>query len=351
MEVSKGRPVVENASVRRLAAGSDAAVAAELRRSFHRNDGGPADSFTLVQKWIAGKVREGAEVSHLTYAEGIRALGMRRRPKLAEKLHYSMTEHSIAPTAETYSSLLSALAHGGRLDRIPFVWHAMREANISPTPSCYHSLLRGYAILGDHSAATEAINEMKTHGFEISQKALLALVESCPSLEEGQNVVAQNAPLLEPYEETALALLRLCRRVGDASGAKEVYAKYVRRTEPSQITADCAKVLLEAKRSTEALQLLQTLEYHTRGSYEILLHCHLRRNSSYDLYYVALEAALEEYPQYAPFYELQIRFHIKEGEMETAIELANSLQLKGVRPHKRLIQLIEQLNGGGLQAI
>eukprot|EP01061_Rhynchopus_euleeides_P006552 TRINITY_DN15588_c0_g1_i1.p1 TRINITY_DN15588_c0_g1~~TRINITY_DN15588_c0_g1_i1.p1 ORF type:complete len:383 (+),score=61.42 TRINITY_DN15588_c0_g1_i1:126-1274(+) len=324
---------------------SDRALARKLNQEWYRGDGRPAAALSELNHWMLRHAKEGYTLGPMVFCAALFQLEKRRKAKQAEALHDSMPQYGVQRTDDTYSSLLFALVRGDRCDRIAMAWHRMvHEDGVVPNQRCHEALLLGYSKLGDFDAAAEVYQGMRAGGFITRDPRLvLALVACAPSLDVAENIVTEHRDLLDPCDETCLALLEMCRRVCDAKGARKVYLGYLPKTSPFQLTCLYSAAMRACGMPSEAMSALKALPTQTRRSFEELLHCLLDQQVVPSVFMHYLESAVEFEPEFAPYYVLAIRLYVQAGDSGSALAYAHLWRERGVRPNAELIRLSDAL--------
>eukprot|EP01063_Lacrimia_lanifica_P041342 TRINITY_DN9624_c0_g1_i1.p1 TRINITY_DN9624_c0_g1~~TRINITY_DN9624_c0_g1_i1.p1 ORF type:complete len:392 (+),score=133.98 TRINITY_DN9624_c0_g1_i1:192-1367(+) len=337
---------------------SDADAAQEVRKHWHRSDGRGAAAPLLPQA-LAAMRQQGWEVGEAAHAAAMTVMGLRKRPKQAEAIHWSMVEGGLRPTPTTYAALLQAFVDGNSCQRVPYLWYCMTKDGVAPNRACYDALLAALSAVGDHGGCQEALEEMRAAGLEPGHATHLAVAAAMPRVAEAEaylqkQVIARAARREHERgkglyaghigEEVVAVLLKVCRRTRDTAGSDDVYRRYRHAYGSPHFVCAYAEVHYLAGEYARAAKIFKRVQPPSRGSYEGLLRVLLVTPgalegdglASFSFY---VEAALAEWPRYAPFYELGISGYLEAGEAAAARGLDAAWRAAGTKASPGLLEL------------
>ncbi|KAJ9473279.1 Pentatricopeptide repeat-containing protein [Diplonema papillatum] len=348
-------------AARRLAAEvSSEVIAKRFRKTWWRGDGRPANVAVDLAKELRELRKRGVVVDEHLYAACIDILGSRRRAKLSEQMHWNMVEAGVRPTARTYATLVRSFCKGDRCDRVPYIWFKMAESSVAPDADCFEALLEVYAKTGDAETAEETVDEMLEKGLEVRPQAYLSVAAAQRCVEDARRWTAKVGKSGDRalIEKVPIAELRACRNGKKPADAEAVFKAHTRACGTPELYCALADVYLDCDAPRDAVKVVRRAaadDITSRGLHERLLRAFLaiarkapssrasalvRLESEFTFH---LDAAIDEFPEHAPLYEIGLHFYSHVVNPAAALALDKSWRGKGVKANYGLLTASEEV--------
>ncbi|PNY12596.1 pentatricopeptide repeat-containing protein at2g37230-like protein [Trifolium pratense] len=195
--------------------------------------------YMMAKRLYNAMLREGIEPTRHTYNILLWGMFLSLRLDTAVRFYQDMKSKGIEPDVVTYNTLIHGYFRFKKVDEAESLFAEMKEKNLMPTVISYTTMLKGCVDAGRVDRAVEVFEEMKNSGIKpnaVTYTTLLPGLCDADKLVEASNVLGEMvARYIAPKDNSVFMKLMNCQcEAGNLDDAVNVLKAMIRLSIPTE---------------------------------------------------------------------------------------------------------------------
>ncbi|KAJ1430615.1 Tetratricopeptide-like helical domain superfamily [Sesbania bispinosa] len=304
--------------------------------------------YMMAKRYYNSMLREGIEPTRHTYNILLWGMFLSLRLDTAMRFYEDMKSRDISPDVVTYNTLINGYYRFKKVEEAEKLFVEMKGKNIAPNVISFTTMLKGYVTTGQIDKALEVFEEMKGCGIKpnaVTFSTLLPGLCDGDKMSEARNVLGEMVErYVVPKDNAIFMKLMSCQcKSGNLDAAADVLKAMIRLSIPTEAghygvlienyckanVYDKAEKLLDKLIEKEIILRPQSTYEMEPTAYNPMIQylCDHGKSVKAETFFRQL---MKKGVQDSVAFNNLIRGHSKEGNPDSALEIAKIMGRRGV---------------------
>ncbi|XP_057417245.1 pentatricopeptide repeat-containing protein At2g37230 [Lotus japonicus] len=304
--------------------------------------------YMMAKRYYNAMLREGIEPTRHTYNILLWGMFLSLRLDTAIRLYEDMKTRGVSPDVVTYNTLINGYYRFKKVEEAENLFVEMKGKNIAPNVISYTTMVKGYVAAGQVDKALEVFQEMKSCGIKpnaVTFTTLLPGLCDAEKMTEAQNVLGEMVErYVAPKDNDVFMKLMTCQcKAGNLDAAADVLKGMIRLSIPTEAghygvlienfckasVYDRAEKLLDKLIEKDIISRPQSTYEMEASAYNLMIKylCDHGKTGKAETFFRQL---LKKGVQDSDAFNNLLRGHSKEGNPDSALEIAKIMSRRGV---------------------